>query len=68
VVFDQQTLEQALDGYNSASPADRKSLEPAIFQNIIAFRKSAKRMDADERARLERRIAGYNNALVAKRR
>jgi hypothetical protein len=43
-------------------------MEPQVFQAIIRARKGFKTMDADERERLERRIAGYNNALVAQRR
>ena len=61
----QQTLGQALDEYDTASPAKRKSLEPEIYQQIIRFRsKLAKGMDEDERHALERRVAAYSNSLV----
>jgi hypothetical protein len=64
----QQTLSQALDEYDTASPAKRKSLEPGIYQQIIRFRsKLAKGMDEDERHDLERRVAAYSNSLVKRK-
>jgi hypothetical protein len=64
----QQTLSQALDEYESAPPARRKSMEPGIYQQIIRFRsKLAKGMDEDERHALERRIAAYSNSLVKRK-
>jgi hypothetical protein len=74
IVFDQptlsgsKTLSQALDEYDAAPPQERKSLEPDIFQRIIAFRsRLAKDMDEDQRQDLERRIATYSNSLVKRR-
>jgi hypothetical protein len=65
----QQTLSQALDEYDAAPPARRKTLEPAIYQQIIWFRsKLAKGLDEDERHDLERRIAAYSNSLVRRKR
>jgi hypothetical protein len=64
----QQTLSQALDEYDAASPARRKTLEPGIYQQIIRFRsKLAKGMDEDERHALERRVAAYSNSLVKRK-
>jgi hypothetical protein len=65
---DEQTLSQALDEYESAPPAKRKSLEPDIYQQIIRFRsRLAKGMDEDERHALERRVAAYSNSLVKRK-
>jgi hypothetical protein len=67
-VFDEPTLGQALDQYDAAPPATRKSMEPEIYQRIIRFRsKLAKGMDDDKRQVLERRIAAYSNSLVKRR-
>ena len=67
-VFDQPTLGQALDEYDAAPSATRKSMEPEIYQRIIRFRsKVAKNMDDDERQALERRIAAYSNSLVKRK-
>jgi hypothetical protein len=64
----QQTLSQALDAYDTASPSKRKTLEPGIYQQIIRFRsKLARGMDEDDRHALERRVAAYSNALVKRK-
>jgi hypothetical protein len=64
----QQTLDQALDEYESAPSAKRKSMEPGIYQQIIRFRsKLAKNMDEDQRRALERRVAAYSNSLVKRK-
>jgi hypothetical protein len=64
----QQTLGQALDEYEVASPSKRKTLESGIYQQIIRFRsKLAKGMDEDERHALDRRVAAYSNSLVKRK-
>jgi hypothetical protein len=64
----QQTLSSALDEYDSAPPAKRKSMESGIFQQIIRFRSElAKGMNEDERHDLQRRVAAYSNSLVKRK-
>lgn len=64
----QQTLGQALDAYEAAPPAKRKSMESGVFQQIIRFRsKLAKNMEEEHRQALERRVAAYSNALVPRK-
>jgi hypothetical protein len=64
----QRTLSQALDEYDAAPPAKRKSLERGIYQEIIRFRsRLARGMDEAERTKLEARIARYSNSLVERR-
>jgi hypothetical protein len=64
VVFD-----SLLDEHAASPPSQQRELEPQIFQAIISARKALKKMDPDdpEKLRLERRIAGYNNSLVKRR-
>jgi hypothetical protein len=66
--FDEPTLGQALDEYDTAPLAKRKMMEPGIYQRIIRFRsKLAKGMEEEERHMLERRIAAYSNSLVKRK-
>ena len=63
-----QTLSQALDEYDAASPSKRLSMEPGIYQQIIGFRsRLAKKMVDGDRQALERRIAAYSNSLVKRK-
>jgi hypothetical protein len=57
-------LEDALTKYEDASPPTRKKMEPEIWNRIIGYRKSSKSLDPDEKARLDRKVASYSNALV----
>ncbi len=49
----------ALDNFDGS-----KSAQDKVYQRIIQFRKSSKTLPEEERARLEKRIAAYSNALA----
>lgn len=54
-------IESAIDNSDGS-----KESQDSIFQKIIAFNKASKTMDDDTKARIQKKIMDYNNALVKK--
>ena len=59
-------LEDALVKYEDAPASSKKAMEKEIYNRIILYRKNAKSIDPDDKARLDKRIAQYSNSLVKK--
>jgi|SRR5450755_956491 hypothetical protein len=59
-------LEDALVKYEDAPASSRKAMEKEIYNQIIRYRKNSKSIDPDDKARIDKRIAQYSNALVKK--
>jgi hypothetical protein len=59
-------LEDVLVRYEDAAPSSRRTMEKEIYNQIILYRKTSKLIDPDDKARIDRRIARYSNALVKK--
>jgi hypothetical protein len=59
-------LEDALVKYEDASLLARKKMESDIYNKIIGYRKNSKSLDPDDKARIDKKIASYSNALVRK--
>lgn len=57
-------LEDALVKYEDAPASSKKTMEKEIYNQIILYRKRSKSIDPDDKARIDRRIAQYSNALV----
>ena len=55
-------LGRLLDKFDSATASE--ATKEAIYQAIIAYRKTAKHLPEEERAALARRIAEYSNRQV----